>query len=396
MPTTPKRSILSFLETLSVAPIISLFYHDSWVQRFKKVSYIVVPFYEIWDHNNLREVVGHKDIHDFLHFDGPVGLSSIGPDDYVVSEAYFSDFVRLSTENNFDFVIAWDVPTYADWPAELSWENAVYGLEQIRRLVRQGIEVIGLLNGNSRTQFEKCADSLISMGVDSVAVHASDYLRHRKDYLLAGLLHDSVKTAISRFSRTLIVGATDPYLIKHEGKDLFPNVSVCGFSWFIDAQNGLAYSIRGRVNTYENDALCSCPHCSTREPSVISRSVPDRVLHNFLVVENSIEGETFPSLETSDIVHRGQKLVMASDIHLGTKESLLLRFIEMMRRERPETLVLVGDTSDFTDYDPQLLHDHAKSFFRLLFDIGCEVYPVFGARDRSNHRNGIDQGRIDT
>jgi len=129
---------------------------------------------------------------------------------------------------------------------------------------------------------------------------------------------------------------------------------------------------------------------------VISRSVPDRVLHNFLVVENSIEGETFPSLETSDIVHRGQKLVMASDIHLGTKESLLLRFIEMMRRERPETLVLVGDTSDFTDYDPQLLHDHAKSFFRLLFDIGCEVYPVFGARDRSNHRNGIDQGRIDT
>jgi len=43
--------------------------------------------------------------------------------------------------------------------------------------------------------------------------------------------------------------------------------------------------------------------------------------------------------------------------------------------------VLLGDTFDFPDCDPYLLDEHAKSFFRLLSEIACEVYPIFGAKD---------------
>jgi hypothetical protein len=63
---------------------------------------------------------GRWDIHDTIGFNGPVGLSSIGPDDYVMSEAYFIDFFRFALECNFDFAVAWDAPTYVDMPTDIS------------------------------------------------------------------------------------------------------------------------------------------------------------------------------------------------------------------------------------------------------------------------------------
>lgn len=62
------------------------------------------------------------DIHNTLDFDGKIGLSSIGPDDYVMSEAYFIDFLGFALECNF-FVVAWDVPTYVDIPTNISLQK---------------------------------------------------------------------------------------------------------------------------------------------------------------------------------------------------------------------------------------------------------------------------------
>jgi len=282
------------------------------------VNSLLVPFYETWKNDHIL-LVDHKDVHDHLDFDGPVGLSSIGPDDYVMSESYFLDFVRFSTEHNFDFVVAWDVPTYVDWPAETSWENTSYALNQVRRLIRQGIKTVGLLNGSNRAHFDQCADSLLSMGIESVAVHASDYLRQRKDGLLFALFQDAVKIANSRFKNVLVIGATDPYFITYDGKELLSKVSVSGFSWFIDAKQGRVYGSRGRINTNEVDVLCGCSYCSDREPGALSGSTLDRAVHNFLIVQSAMEERAFPNLEVFDIVHRGQKIVFVSDLHLGTK-----------------------------------------------------------------------------
>jgi len=365
-----------------VTPLVSLIDPRSWVHRHSRVNSLLIPFYEIWENSHIL-LVNHKDVHDHLDFDGSIGLSSIGPDDYVISEAYFLDFVRFSTEHNFDFVIAWDVPTYVDWSPETSWKNTLYALNQVRRLTRQGINTIGLLNGSNRDHFERCADSLLSMGIDSVAIHASDYLRHRKDGLLFALFQDAVKVVNSRFKNALVIGATDPYLIRYEGKELLSKVSVSGFSWFIDAKQGRVYGSRGRINTNEADVLCSCSYCGNRELGALSRSTLDRAIHNFLMVQSAMEGRTLPNLEVFDIVHRGQKIVFVSDLHLGTKESLILDFLKIIRKEKPQILVLLGNIFDLSSYDHDLLNEHAKLFFRLLAEMGTEVYPVFGAKDKS-------------
>lgn len=219
---------------------------------------LVVPFYEVWGRGATQTNIERKDIHDMLGFNRPIGLSSIGPDDYVMSEAYFVDFLRFAFQHGFDYVLSWDTPTYVDMPTEISWRNTIYGIDQVRRTIKAGLPVIGLLNGSNKEQYGKCADMLKSIGVEEVAIHVSEYLRYRRDRLLMGLMWDALKIATSKFSRTLIVGATDPYLIRYPLREACPNASVSGLCWFIDAKRGMAYSTGGKANAYEKDLLCSC------------------------------------------------------------------------------------------------------------------------------------------
>jgi len=318
-----------------------------------------------------------------MGFRGPIGLSSIGPDDYVMSEAYFSDFVRFSTESNFDYVVAWDVPTYADWPPDLSWKNTLHGLKRVRRLIKQGLNVIGLLNGSNRTHFEECAESLLSMDIDSVAVHVSDYLRRRDDYLLSSLLGDALRVASSKFHKVLAIRAMDPYFMKHELKGAIPEISVSGLSWFIEARQGVVYGARGRINANENDITCNCAYCRTSKPRALSKSTYSRAIHNFVAARGVMEGNALPNLQVFDLVHSGQKIMMVSVLHFGTKESLASDFFEALRKEKPKALVLLGGTFDLAESDYRLLRDQARSFFNSIIDVGCEVYPVFGTKDSS-------------
>jgi hypothetical protein len=150
----------TLLKIPSVIPLVSLMGFRSYVQRYLPVRGILIPFYEIWGQSAI--FYRRWDIHNTLDFDGKIGPSSIGPDDYVMSEAYFIDFLRFALECNFDFVVAWDVPTYVDMPTGISWRNTLHGVEQLRRVIKAGIPAIGLLNGSNADQYEKCARLLVA------------------------------------------------------------------------------------------------------------------------------------------------------------------------------------------------------------------------------------------
>lgn len=371
----------TLLETPAAIPLISLMDFRSYAHRYLPVRGILIPFYEIWGDNAIY--LRRWDIHETLSFNGPVGLSSIGPDDYVMSEAYFIDFLRFALECNFDFAVAWDVPTYVDMPTDVSWRNTVHGVEQLRRVIKAGIPAIGLLNGSNADQYDRCADLLRAMGVEGVAVHVSEYLKHRKDRLLMDLMWDALKIASSKFRKTLIIGATDPYLIRYPLKEACPEASVSGFSWFIDAKRGMVYSAGGKANAYERDLLCSCAPCSKGQRGALSRSTFDRAVHNLSVVQGAMEGRGFPQVESVDMVHRKKKLAIVGDLHIGTEGSLVLDFCDAMRKEKPEALIFLGDTFDMATSDFELLEEHSKAFFNLMHELSCEVYPVYGGADRS-------------
>ena len=371
------------LRNSTVIPLISLLDPRSWIQLYASVESLIVPFYEAWGRGATQTNIERRDIHDILGFNRPVGLSSIGPDEYVMSEAYFVDFLQFALQHGFDYIIAWDAPTYIDMPANISLKNTLYGIEQVRRSIKAGLPVVGLLNGSTREQYEKCADVLKSIDIEGVAVHVSEYLRYRRDSHLMGLMWDALKIASSKFPRMLIIGATDPFLIRYPLKEACPESSISGLSWFIDAKHGIVYSAEGKVNAYEKDLLCSCPACSKKQQGALSRSTLDRAIHNFSVVQDAMSGRGFPQVESVDIVHRKQKLGFVSDLHLGTKESLVFDFCDAMREEKPETLLFLGDTFDITASDLELLEEHAKTFFNLIYELECEVFPVYGGTDKS-------------
>lgn len=279
--------------------------------------------------------------------------------------------------------MAWDVPTYVDMPTNISWRNMLHSVEQLRRVIKAGIPAIGLLNGSNADQYEKCAGLLVTMGIDCVAIHVSEYLKHRRDPLLMGLMWDALKFASSKFRKMLIVGATDPFLIRYPIKEAFPNASVSGLSWFIDAKHGLVYSALGKVNAYEKDVVCGCVPCSKIEKGALSRSTFDRAVHNFSVVQDAIAGQGFPEVELIDIVHRKKKLAIVSDLHIGTNGSLVADFCNAMRKEKPEALIFLGDTFDMSTSDFKLLEEQSEAFFKLMHQLSCEVYPVYGGADRS-------------
>ena len=363
---------------------IESFDEQSWVHHVLKPPSLLIPYYSIWLDRNARAKASHYgDIHEVMRFNEPIGLSSIGPDECVTSEAFFADFVKFSTEHNFDYVVAWDEPTYADWPPDLSWKYTLYGLENVKRLLKQGFRVIGLINGSTEAHFEKCAQSLLSMGVDCTAVHVSDYLRGRKDSSLDPVLHDMMKVATSRFKKVLVIGGADPYFIKYELRPKFPNASVAGFGWYLDAARGIIYGRGGRVDVNETDVICDCASCSTGRSQDLSRLPRSRSIHNFLAVQGTMDGKDPPELERSGIVHRGQKMMLASDLYLGTDDSLVYDFIDALKTEKPRTLILLGNTFDLENAEPDALKLHTEDFFGLLMDYEIEVYPVYGRLDSS-------------
>lgn len=338
----------------------------------------------------LRDLGAERDIlqakggiHRILRFDGPIGLSSIGPDDYVMSEAYFIDFLRFAQECGFDFVVAWDVPTYVDMPTDDSWRNTVHSVEQLRRVIKAGIPAMGLLNGSNADQYDRCAELLVKMGVEDAAVHVSEYLKYRNDRLLMDLMWDALKIATSKFRKTLIIGATDPYLIRYPLREACPEASVSGLSWFIDAKRGLVYSAQGKANAFEKDILCTCPSCSMGLGGGLTRSTLERVIHNLSVVQGAMEGRGFPQVESVDVVHHRKKLAIVSDLHIGTEGSLVTDFCDAMRKEKPGALIFLGDTFDMAAADFKLLEEQSRAFFNLMHQLSCEVYPVYGGVDRS-------------
>jgi len=375
-------TISTLLRTPAVIPLISLEDFRSEVQWYLPLRGILIPFYEIWGQSAIfyRRRGG---IHKILSYDGPVGLSSIGPDDYVMSEAYFVDFLRFAQECGFDFVVAWDAPTYVDMPTDDSWRNTVHGIEQLRRIMKAGIPAIGLLNGSNADQYDRCAGLMVKMGVEDAAVHVSDYLRYRRDRLLMDLMWDALKIATSKFHRTLIIGATDPYLIRYPLREACPESSVSGLSWFIDAKRGLVYSAGGKANAFERDILCACPSCSKGLGAGLTRSTLERAIHNLSVVQGAMEGRGFPQVESVDVVHRNKKLAIVSDLHIGTEGSLVSDFCDAMREEKPGALIFLGDTFDIAASDFKLLEGQSEAFFNLMHELSCQVYPIYGGADKS-------------
>lgn len=104
------------LELPAIVPLVSLKDPASYRLDPIDVNAIVVMFEDLFDENIRNSIEKAGDIHNYLHYDGKVLVSSIMPDDLITRDAVFYFFMSVVNRIKFDGAIAWDSPVYIDIP----------------------------------------------------------------------------------------------------------------------------------------------------------------------------------------------------------------------------------------------------------------------------------------
>ncbi|MCS7365746.1 MAG: metallophosphoesterase family protein, partial [archaeon GB-1867-035] len=329
-----------------------------------------------------RKVVD-RGVHYFLRFDGRVLLSSVMPDELIVSGDVFDLFVRAAVAGCFDGVIGWDVPVYFDMPLYYSWVNLVKGLELTYRLCELDVPVIALVKGNTPNQIRFSLDTLERIGFRNYGLHASEYLqRFRFDARSRNILYRYADELGGRVDNLLVIGALRPDSLKfiHEIFSSVRNLSVCGLSYYLDARDYRLY-LRGRVMNVSRKFLrCSCPGCGGVGGRRLLEDLELRVRHNLVQLKCLADGGTMYEGELYDlVVGEGERAVFVSDLHIWTVESRFERFLQFLGECRPDHLVLLGDVFDFRFGRPSI--QPVKAFFNAVRRVGCTVHLVGGCCD---------------
>ena len=139
---------------------------------FKEVAeefnYVIIPYYEVY--LLPEEVKQIKEVNPQIK----TILSSIMPDEYLERPETLEYFVKYAEEVGFDYILAWDLPTYLD-DKEESWRNMRKSIEVIDGL-RRRFKVIPLVKDAYPEQKRYACEELIEMGLEYAAIPGSPYL----------------------------------------------------------------------------------------------------------------------------------------------------------------------------------------------------------------------------
>lgn len=374
------------IELPSVVPLVSL--KDPASYRFDSIDVgaIVVRFEDLFDENIRDAVEKASDIHTYLNFDGKILVSSIMPDDLITQEAVFYYFMGILNKVKFDAVIAWDSPVYIDIPLYNSWVNLLMGLRLTHELAECGIPVYGLAKGNVENQIEFSVETLARIGIDSMALHASEYMMDFKiDSTIRQVLY-AYSSHLSKLAKSvLLVGVLNPRWLSYV-EDAFPKLkhpklSIAGLSCFLDAERGRIYSTSEDVDTTKNYARCKCSVCSSIGPADLMMDLGARARHNLNYMINGVSKPSGVNAQLTKynlILQGDEKILIVSDLHMWTGRALLDNFLAFLEGEKPTHIAFLGDIFDLKG-KPDL--PETAAFFETLRELGSLVFIAKGCSD---------------
>jgi len=372
----------SSIDLPKVVPIISLRNRVTHVWDIIDVEAVIVPFTEFMYFDDLDRVLS-RGIHSYLNYDGKIILSSIMPDKYLVEDEVFKQFINVAVRGGFDAVIGWDVPVYIDYPKYYSWINLLKGLELTYELCKTGIPVIALLKGNNTNQISFSINMLMKMGVKNYGLHATEYMYWFKvDPQARTSLYKYGEEVRGRIDNLLVIGALNPSHLKlvQEVFSSIEKLSIAGYSYYLDAEKFKAYFPGRTVDVKWTMVECKCPICKSHPPLKLSESIELRTRHNLNYLKTLLNGGKAYPYEVYDLIlSKDETALIASDIHIGTPESMFKQFIDKVKIEKPNHLILLGDIFDLR-YGDITLHEVAV-FFSTLASINCYVHVVSGCCD---------------
>jgi UDP-2,3-diacylglucosamine pyrophosphatase LpxH len=347
------------------------------------VSSVVINYQDLLDDKVRLEVLDKGGIHSYLGFGGKILLSSVMPDELLLREDVFEDFVRLFEAAGFDAVVGWDVPVYIDIPLYNSWVNLLMGLKLTHAIATRGVPVVGLLKGNVERQIAFSAEALSRMGIKTMGLHASEYMSaFKEDAAVRQILYTYFRWASKLASSLLLLGVLS-YRWLNFTKVVVPKdlrLSLAGMGWLIDAERGLLYSGDGCIDAHSKFVMCTCSTCSGISPRELVADPNARARHNLNNLMERIRGNLSPKLHAYDLILKeDESALIASDLHLWTGRSLLSGFLELLRRELPTNMLFLGDTFDLERGRPNLLETTA--LFGTLRELGPAVLVAKGCSD---------------
>ena len=401
------RKLVSEVESLSkvssrpielpgVVPLVSL--KDPASYRFDPidVAAIVVMFEDLFDEEIRNAIEKAGNIHTYLNFDGKVLASSIMPDDLITREDVFYFFMNVMNKVKFDGAIAWDAPVYIDIPLYDSWVNLLMGLKLTHELADCGVPVYGLAKGNLEKQIKFSIETLAKINIDSMALHASEYMvSFNDDSTVRQVVYSYFNHFAELAKSVLIVGALSPKWLSFMKSDFpkGPRLSVAGLSWFLDAKRGLLYSDGGRVDTTGKYVECKCATCSKVKSQDLMDDLGARARHNLSYLITNVDNPSAAPLQLSTcdlLLEEGEKALLISDIHIWSSRELLDNFLAFLREEKPTHIVFLGDVIDLKGR-PDL--QGTRAFFMVLRELGSLVFVVKGCSnsDQDDFLSAMDK-----
>jgi len=348
------------------------------------VGAIVVMFEDLFDEGVRNAVEKAGDIHSYLNFDGKVLVSSIMPDDLITREDIFYFFMGIVNRAKFDAAIAWDSPVYIDIPLYDSWVNLLMGLKLTHELAECGMPVYGLAKGDIEGQIKFSVETLAKIGINSMALHASEYMvSFNEDSAVRQVVYSYFHHFAESAKSVFIMGALSPKWLSSMKNDFpkGPRLSVAGLSWFLDAERGLLYSDSGRVDVTNRFVECKCAPCSKVKPKDLMNDLGARARHNLNYLINNVDNPSAPPLQllTCDLIlEENEKALLASDIHIWSSRELLDNFLACLREEKPTHIIFVGDVYDLKGRPD---FQETSAFFATLRELGSLVFVVKGCSD---------------
>nr|MDO8044654.1 metallophosphoesterase family protein [Candidatus Baldrarchaeota archaeon] len=315
-----------------------------------------------------------EDWRSYLDYDGMLLLSAVMPDEMLYNPSTFGNFLETAGKG-FDGVIGWDMPVEVDIPLRESWSNLVKCLEYTTRLASElDIPVIPLSKGANREQAETYVSALSSLGFKTIALHASEYaLSFFREGLARRLLEAHIELLKKYAEQALIIGVLNPAIFKHLKRYDTPKFSYAGLSWLLHGEEGYAYTRYGKADLKKKTIVFP-----TGEHLEYPWKKREIVKHNLEYMLNLVTGAGQARIRLYDIALEGRTLVV-SDIHAGTRESMLEDLLEVIKCEDPENIVFLGDTFDLQRGEKIALD--LVDFFGVLAWVSPRILPVLGDAD---------------
>ena len=318
------------------------------------------------------------DPHEELGFHGTLILSAVMPDELLTRRETFTRFVETANLG-FDAAVGWDMPVEIDIPEEEQRRNLEQCLEMTAELAaRLEIPVIPLSKGATPQQADQYTAALAELGFKQAALHATEYLvAYRWDPLARRLLHAHLELLNSRFKRVLVIGALSPTAYRIVRRYDRARNSYAGAAWLIDAQRGRAYAGWRKVNLKRK--TLSLPGARLEHPRDEAAIMVHNLDHALRIVHNQLQ-DIYAGLWDPDAVLPG-RTVIAGDLHAGARGAMVEEFLQTLRSEHPDNVVLMGDIFDLATGSQ--IHLDAVKIFGELAQLDPQIVAVWGDAELS-------------